>query len=846
MLSKIKMDSISTFFRGRYATCLLIAIAFGLSGSGQAQAQPDMTKEQVRLTPHKWNLGPTGIRSWMPYSRARDVAFTERVRQILVIDVAEGSPADGLVRKDDVILGIDGQAFDSDARMAFGHAITEAEREENGGKLNLLVWRDGATREVTLQLKVLGSYSDTSPWDCEKSQRIVEAGLKHAADNLTNNIPGRFNALALLKSGRPEYADVVRKYFRELGPPDLELSLQGRGSGDLGGGYVSWHWGHALIALAEYHLATGDDYVLPAIKTLADTIARGQSAFGTWGHVMAFTPEYYLKENNIGLLGGYGALNSSALTLHYGLVLAQRAGADNDNIRRAVEKSNEFFKFYVGKGSIPYGDHGPWHRHSNNGKNALAALMFNAQGEDEAARYLGRMTVASYHEREHGHTGPYFSFAWGPLGAYTLGQDAVVEFLKPQRWYYDLIRQWDGSFEFHGRGTYTNWDMTGVFLLTYMLSEEPRLDMTGRNRNEALTLSDEELQATIDAGKGFTLHDDGETYYDERSVAELLNDLTSWSPTQRGRAAAALGRRSEVGVVGQLLEMLESDDLDTQLGAAEAIKELGSKASDAAPQLESILKNADDMWLRVLATEALANMGEAAHPAIPIMLRVAKEADDDDPRQMLQRYVARALFGTILASGDISARDIDRQELLETVAAVLTNPSGDFRRSVHTVYEQLDYEELRPILPAILLAVMDPGVTGIMFSDRIRLKGLDLLTRNHVREALPLSLDLMEPERWNYHFRFTRLMDYIERYEGAAKPLVPKLREFRDIDHQRQTDGRVKQVNDLIESIERHYQAGNIPELRSIIDDLPADYEHRQEREEHFRQIMREFNIEPI
>jgi len=840
------MNRPTSHSRGRHLTTLLIAIALGFSGIHQAQAVPDMTEEEVEPDNITWNLGPTGMRGWIPYTVNRDVAFTHDARQILVIAVAEESPADGIIHVDDVILGVNGQKFDSDARMAFGNAITEAEREANSGELQLLIWRDGDALEATVPLEAIGSYSDTSPWDCEKSQHIIDAALEHAANNLTNNIPGRFNALALIQSGREEYQELVQEYFRNLGDPDLELTLDGRGGGGLGGGYVSWSWGHALVAMAEYHLATGDDYVLPAIKTLADTVARGQSDWGTWGHVMAYTREYHMQPWDVGLLGGYGALNNASQTLHYGLVLSQLAGVENDNIREAIEKSSEFFRFYVGKGSIPYGDHAPWHRHSNNGKNALAALMFNAEGDDEATKYYARMTTASYSEREHGHTGPFFSLAWGPLGAHMIGRDAVVEFLKPQRWYYDLARQWDGSFQYQGRGSYRGWDMTGVFLLTYMLSQEPRLDMTGRNRNEDLTLSEQELKETLDAGRGFTLHDDGVPYYDERSVDQLLGDLTSWSPTQRGRAAAALGRRSEADAVPKLIEMLESDDLHTRLGATAAIKALGPDASEAVEHLENILKSADEeMWLRAQASEALANLGEAAYPAVPTMLRVAGEHDEDDPRQMLQRYVASALFGTMLSPRTMTARDIDRQLLFDTVEAILSNPDGATRRFVGfagTVYDHLEYDELRPILPSIVQAVRKRGKTGIMFSDGIRLDGLDLLSRNHVREGIPLCLEVLDPGRWGYGGRFNRIMNFIERYEGAAEPLLPALRKIRDDKNEGDQQDR---INKLISSIESHYEDGNIPELRSLMDDLPANHEKSLELKEYLEQLMQEYSGRP-
>jgi hypothetical protein len=40
--------------------------------------------------------------------------------------------------KGDVILGIDSRPFDSDARIAFGHALTPAETEAGKGLLKLI------------------------------------------------------------------------------------------------------------------------------------------------------------------------------------------------------------------------------------------------------------------------------------------------------------------------------------------------------------------------------------------------------------------------------------------------------------------------------------------------------------------------------------------------------------------------------------------------------------------------------------------------------------------------------------------------------------------------------------
>lgn len=83
--------------------------------------------------------------------------ITREARQILVTKVDKGSPADGLVQVDDVILGV-GTKFTSDARVAFGNAITTAETKAAGGKLPLLLWRKGKELSVTVPLRVMGSY----------------------------------------------------------------------------------------------------------------------------------------------------------------------------------------------------------------------------------------------------------------------------------------------------------------------------------------------------------------------------------------------------------------------------------------------------------------------------------------------------------------------------------------------------------------------------------------------------------------------------------------------------------------------------------------------------------------
>ena len=85
-------------------------------------------------------------------------------KQILVIAVDKGSPADGILTSGDVILGVGDKPFGDDARVQLARAITAAEEEKNGGLFRLIRWRDGKTDDVELKLPVMGTYGDTAPY----------------------------------------------------------------------------------------------------------------------------------------------------------------------------------------------------------------------------------------------------------------------------------------------------------------------------------------------------------------------------------------------------------------------------------------------------------------------------------------------------------------------------------------------------------------------------------------------------------------------------------------------------------------------------------------------------------
>ena len=115
--------------------------------------------------------------------------------------------------------------------------------------------------------------------------------------------------------------------------------------------YHSWWFGPINILMAEYVLVTGDRTFMPALERITMEIVHGQSPVGSWGH-------RFIQDS--GRLAGYGMMNAPGLPLALSLVLAREAGVENPELDLAIEKSSRLIRFYVGKGSVPYGDHNPW------------------------------------------------------------------------------------------------------------------------------------------------------------------------------------------------------------------------------------------------------------------------------------------------------------------------------------------------------------------------------------------------------------------------------------------------------------------------------------------------------
>lgn len=710
-----------------------------------------------------WTLGATGARGWI-YSNRME---TTDARQIYVTKVDKQSPADGVLETGDVILGVGGKAFSYDPRTEFGKALTAAESDAGKGNLSLIRWRKGKQENVIIKLPVLGSYSATAPYDCPKSTLILTQGCEALAKKMSqpgyraNPVTRSLNALALLASGNKNYLSLIEREAKWA-------------SGYSANGMASWYYGYVIMLLAEYHMATGDKSVMPGLRRLALEASNGQSIVGSWGHKFA---------GEDGRLVGYGMMNAPGVALTTSLVLARKAGVNAQEVDRAIERSLKLIRFYVGKGSIPYGDHKPWiQTHDDNGKNGMAAVLFSLLGEVKAAEYFSKMSLACHgNERDTGHTGNFWNMTWAMPGVVQSGPHATGAWMNEfGAWYYDLARRWDGNFPHQGppqmKGDSTrSWDGTGAYLIAYAMPLK-KLVLTGRSPSPITQLSADEGKSIVVDGRGWSNNHRNEAY-DKLSEAHLYERLTSWSPVVRERAAMAMARRKGMSSpVPALIKMLDLPSLEARYGACQALAQLKGKAASAVPALRKNLKN-QDLWLRIQAANALVAIGEAAMVALPEMLTMlTKGATKDDPRAMEQRYLCSYVFGKMLRRS--SLKDVNQDLLQKAVIACLTNEDGRARGTIAGIYGKLSYEQIKPLLPAIHKAVAIPAPSGIMFADGIRVAGLELLAKHKIREGIPLCLDVMQIQNWGKARRIPRCLKALESYGAAAKPLLPQLRQL--------------------------------------------------------------------
>jgi sialate O-acetylesterase len=495
--------------------------------------------EEYLLTADKWSAGNVAIINGQIANMATgdseriprrpgplDIVASPFGPNIYVVSLDPGSPATGILKPGDVIYGVNGKNFDDGPDVAddaqyhdLSAAITYSESEAGKGRLALNIRRGETLMEVVVPLDVMGSYSSTTPYYCEKSKAIVRNAEEWIASRYrpetgeSTEPTGKLNSdlFFLLASGTPEYQGVVRRaIYSMIARMDPKPVTPGMSS-------KPWATGHDSMLLGEYFNATGDRNVLPYLKYQADLSAESQlkpqsetpptkeaaqsnEQVGGWRHNYPGNPERWQS--------GYGLLPHAGMSCVMGMQLAKEAGLDIDEL--ALARGIRHFNYKRGEyGFILYSysnlrREGPptmrpdleqngmlW---SMNGKLGMAASLFNMlDGYNDSTDICARYCVYGYNNTRGGHGGMFFNNFWTPVGAWAAGEQAMKHFMKGQTWWRELFRRSDGSFNQAGRGS------IGIAYALPYVAPQKGLRMLGAPRSAFGTNCPAYLKPAVDA-----------------------------------------------------------------------------------------------------------------------------------------------------------------------------------------------------------------------------------------------------------------------------------------------------------------------------------------------------------
>jgi len=757
---------------------------------------PDLTKGQrigEKEKSYTWNLGPTGIVGYMVGGLKGD--------QIQVETVIKGSPADGKIQWGDVILGINGQDFAPGGQMGItiGNSIIEAEKEENKGILKLRVWRDrnfikrngkkdisnvdiekllGQTQsddslydwksetartkavesanfkdfpidadqiEVVLNLTVMPPYSDTSPYDCPKAAKIRENAWKVLEKQFVAdpNRPrsgrgGVLEALALVASGKPKHRELVRKWVRSRNgrvwhPPqtkDDPLHLPGK----------SWYMSFNGLDCAIYYDATGDDFVLPALRRFAIRTAMGQAGGGSWGH--GWAQASFNGGRLHGMNPGYGALNASGNRCFFLIALAQKLGIKHPEIDAAVKRSQQFFGSYTDKGAIPYGFHPAAGTDDSNGKNTGVAYALKLLGDSHGAKYFAQMSTHASFTRRGGHGNDYF-WHWSPWAATLCGPEATIVTMRNMRWWHTLCRRHDGSFVLHSpTGAKTLRNPTATYALHYSAPLKQTL-ITGKDPDKSLWLTKRDINHLIAISLN-QLNDPSlikraGTPWQQRSTDELFELLDVFMPKVRRLIASELAKRYQAGekeIVPRLAKLLDSEEPRYRGGACRGLAACGQDAS--LQYLSKLAKLLKDPWefVRMQAVRTISKASTSRETQLALL-----KATVDDPLQMsmppnnVRSYTQSPLFKTAskLADSPFEA-GFDEELVRAALERLLTLDPGGNRFFLKTRQNVWSKDTVVRLAGPLVFIAEDKQINDQMFGGGRHMASRALLGRFGYRE----------------------------------------------------------------------------------------------------------------
>ncbi len=193
----------------------------------------------------------------------------------------------------------------------------------------------------------------------------------------------------------------------------------------------------------------------------------------------------------------------------------------------------------------------------------------------------------------------------------------------------------------------------------------------------------------------------------------------------------------------------------------------------------------------------------------------------EDPHGMEQRFISSAIFSKMLTSAK-SLEGVDRDQLRTAIARGLKNQDGHARSEISAIYRRLSYDELEPLLPAVLEAIEKPAPSGEMFADGVRLNGLKVLAAHHVEEGMQACADYLRTQNpWASENRTPEILEVLRPYGAQAQRILPHLRETAAMFDQGEKNfpqplsaRKAKAVREAIERIEAAQERPDLKRLK--------------------------------
>lgn len=454
-----------------------------------------------------YNLGLTGIRAEL---------VKERPKALRVKYVFPSTPAWGLVKINDWVIGVNGKRFQNSHRNGYGmdvfgadgpvaelaDALEACQRKSASGKLPLLLQRGKKTLTVNLKIdKKYGSYTATYPAACPKSAKILNELLDFIVSQQQEDgsfgdpVHNTFAALALLGSGHKRYLPPVERNLRHIC-----ASIRATSPLDRKYGLINWTYMGAAIVLSEYYLITKKPWVIPELNYIRNLLEAGQyldmsqidpkvkeshpdsyptsprQSHGGWGHNPGF--EGY---GPIAMITAQGALSFS---------LMHRCGIKIDRTR--LEAAYAFLKRGTGQnGYLWYGDSpggGPddWADMGRTGAAAIANHLSPYRDYSYRVQALRYSNIIGKHPQSFPdtHGSPPMGMAYEAIGA-NIESDNFRKLMSANRWWFTMAQCNDGTFYYQPNRDNAGYDssarMTASSVVAFIFTIPKRnLVITGK------------------------------------------------------------------------------------------------------------------------------------------------------------------------------------------------------------------------------------------------------------------------------------------------------------------------------------------------------------------------------